>query len=107
MDEWMDGKIVLRCWCYLHPTTNSLFMSGLAMGPAQVPFLVPVARFPSVHDAKISIQISVNLGPGSPGSLMAANVTTKLPHTLIHTYIHTYIHTSIHLSIHTSLTVHG
>src|SRR6218665_828912 len=53
-------------------------------------FLFPVARCRGVHEAEISIQISalaavLNLGSGS---LMAPNVTTRLPHNYTPTYNH-------------------
>ena len=54
------SRHILLWWCYLHPTTSRLFVSGL--GLAQVPFLVPVARFRGVHEAEISMQISAHAG---------------------------------------------
>ena len=40
------SRLILLRWCYMHPTANPLFVSRLqGLGPAQVTFLLPVARF--------------------------------------------------------------
>jgi len=41
-------------------TPSATLSSCLGLGPAQVPFLVPVVRFWGVHEAEILIQISAH-----------------------------------------------